>query len=109
MQQVCYYRIKQVDFDGKDSYSKTVSLIPETNKLEIAFILQADNQIQIQLKNHLHAIHFQLYDMAARLIIDQHYSANDRSIVIDRNKLAKGIYFIRIVDNTESISRKIIN
>ncbi len=109
LQQVCYYRIKQVDFDGKDSYSKTVSLIPQTNMLEIALILQTDNQIQIQLKNHLYAIHFQLYDMAAKLIIDQYYSAKDRSIIIDRNKLAKGIYFIRIVDNNTSISRKILN
>ena len=94
-----YYRLKQVDFDGKYSYSQIKSVnIKSTKSIEIypnpSNGLVYINQIEEGSK-------IKLLDMNSRLInIDIQYNGSKAMLNLDR--LPKSIYFIRIISNNKS-------
>ncbi|MBK8819668.1 MAG: cadherin-like domain-containing protein [Saprospiraceae bacterium] len=110
---VYYYRIKQVDLDGKYSYSKTVS-IRRTNDLEVsiypspaagqtkAFIsLPYDTDVTIDL-----------YDGASRfvttLLKTERFEKGDHEIQLDLSNVKSGLYTLNIKMGDEIISEKLV-
>ncbi len=94
-----YYRLHQVDFDGKSSNSPvksvdfgsnaTLSLFPSVTSGEIN-VLMNDNRVQLVNAR------VEVYDMVGQLLKSVPYSEN---LKLDVNDLTEGTYFVRLTDN----------
>ncbi|WP_460553047.1 S8 family serine peptidase [Ferruginibacter profundus] len=98
-----YYRIKQVDVDGRYSYSKTVAIkIDNPNTISItpnpasAFVL-------VQSRSAMSRI--QLYSSTGQLVADVVPAGNSYRLPLDN--VAAGQYFLRIETKDGVINKKI--
>ena len=110
---VYYYRIKQVDLDGKFAYSNTVSIrnnenidanlypSPAIDKTSVSVRLPVDSEIRVDL-----------FDINAKFIStmleNSHFEKGDHSIDFDISHLKSGVYNVNITINQQSISKKLI-
>ncbi|GAB4253656.1 MAG: hypothetical protein Kow0079_09420 [Vicingaceae bacterium] len=83
-----YYRLKQVDFDGKYAYSNIIHL--SNNEAFIPYIYYQQNMPTLNLGNELYAI--QLFNVNGQLI--QAFDA--RKSIITFDFLSPGIYFVKV-------------
>lgn len=101
---ISYYRLKQVDFDGKTTYSNTVAVKnfppnfiniypnPASDVLYYDISLEEDETINVQVA-----------DMTGRIFINQqqHLQKGNSSGVLDLKLLEHGLYFLQI-DNAHT-------
>jgi hypothetical protein len=115
-----YYRLKQTDYDGHFTYSKTeavnnkllktevdpelkliaVSPNPFSEKFKVAFTTQKAGAVTVELINSSGKL-------VAQQIIQSNEGPNTFNFTDDQ-KLPQGIYFINLLFNDEKISQKII-
>ncbi len=114
-----YYRLKQTDFDGQFTYSEIKTI--RNNKdglkesgLKIESIYPnpfADNfSLQFRLNNSAE-VKIVLISATGQIISDSNFEAVDGVNTYDFNSrydLAKGIYYLAIINNQEKIIQKII-
>ena len=89
---VLYYRIKQVDYDGKISFSNTI-IINAQNSNEEIIIEPNPTQDFILIKNFSSHGHFELIDASGRII-----SIKLENNKIKLNNIPSGIYFLNLVN-----------
>ena len=112
---VLYYRLKQVDFDGKFTYSKISSVVNEDvkefnilsvqpNPFNEGFILNYSSSI-------ISLVNIQIIDVLGKTI----YSSNSLSSkginslsMPSDNDLRSGVYFVRLTQNDETRLVKIV-
>ncbi len=106
------YRLKQIDFDGKSTYSKVVAISLNQSKStyyslypSLAKSITTINSTSTLQKN----IVVSIYNEASSLVqinkfkIDKNYPAT-----VELNNLKAGIYFVKINDGNEIVTRKLI-
>lgn len=108
-----YYRLKQVDFDGKSEYSKTVSVANPVAKAGIGATLPNpfDSDLNITVNATMSA-------SATVVIMDMigktHHTsianlqAGANTINVNTSDMPDGIYFVRVSYNGETFTQKII-
>jgi len=110
----CYYRVKQVDFDGKFSYSEIV-YIKESSSLSINLYPNPAKSLTnleiLQDKDAL--IEVDLLDangkFVKRLLAEYEIKKGENLIPINLQEFPKGLYMVRISDGSGSaIDRKLI-
>jgi hypothetical protein len=108
-----YYRIKQVDFDGKFEYSRIVSVLP--GRIQNEQIETTPNPFSNTLDvmvNHVSTqqVNVQLMDMIGKVIETKTLTvgAGKEKISFNTEGLNNGVYFIRIQQGSETITRKVI-
>lgn len=110
---VYYYRIKQVDLDGKYAYSNTVSIrnnesidvniypSPAIQKTTASLELPVESDIRIDV-----------YDVNARfintLLETSRFDKGNHRIDLDISQLQSGVYNVNIMINQESVTKKLI-
>ncbi|MEL6863409.1 MAG: PKD domain-containing protein [Bacteroidota bacterium] len=99
-----YYRLNQVDMDGRSSYSNVIILeyLDELAAVNI-FPNPTEGQLQISWTNIEEPLIISVYSTAGRLL--QQHNLADRSATnmdLDLSQLADGIYFIK-VETTEEV------
>ncbi len=108
---ISYYRLKQIDFDGKSSYSdiQVLNRKGENNaglsrirsdKSSITFVYTSDNTLPSEL---------QLIDANGRIIFATSISgkgAQDASI--PRTSIKSGLYVLRLTNNKKQLNYKVI-
>jgi Secretion system C-terminal sorting domain len=99
-----YYRLKQADFDGKESYSKVVNIYP--NKKNKAFSVYPNpttsNKINVELTSDRDdRIDFEVVDIVGKTVhtMSQNVTNGLNTIAFDNLAVTKGIYFIRAKQN----------
>ena len=102
---VNYYRLKQVDFDGKFSFSQIKSVtIGNTKHIEI--YPNPSNGL-IHITNITSNSKIELLDMNSRVInIDVQY--NDGEAILNLDRLPKSIYFIRVISSNRVETYRVI-
>ncbi len=97
-----YYRIRQVDFDGKFSFSTTLVVKNELSPLEVSPNPFNDN-LSIQAANSETMISAEIHDIQGKLI----QSANGKGNVhMNTSELPNGMYFLRTKQgNTTEVKR----
>ncbi|MFC4263410.1 T9SS type A sorting domain-containing protein [Ferruginibacter yonginensis] len=109
-----YYRLKSIDFDGKFSYSNIATI---SNKKGVSIIVDNFvNPINDKLNFNLTVknagmLTMQLTDVNGKIVYTnyQKVTAGTSSISIPVNAaLSKGVYFLRITTETESIVKKLV-
>lgn len=109
---ISYYRLLQTDYNGTNSYSKTISVIygdesdlfelrpnPATDLVNVTF-----NSVDggpVLLKG---------YDITGRIIftLKPEYQQGTNNITLDLSSYEKGIYFIALITNKKILQNKII-
>lgn len=108
-----YYRLLQVDFDGKYEYFgpihqsfttnseiESINIYPNPNTNGILSITYGGSVIQ-SVGN------IEIYDYSGKLIMSQKMKYNDNP-TIDISQLSKGVYLLQYISNQQIISKKLI-
>jgi hypothetical protein len=100
-----YYRLKQVDYDGKTTVFKAVSAYVDKRKEFIIHPNPANEHFIVDLPWHEH-YNIKVTDINGRKVIEQNeLSGNEK---IETKDLPKGIYFIYITADEETYFQKLI-
>ena len=98
-----YYRIMQVDFDGKQSYSKVLyikSLHKNTNLIVYPNPVSGGDVIRFEVKNAGNKAEVSLYNINGQRIFNRKILESDRyQGRISTENLSSGIYFIGLYGN----------
>ena len=110
-----YYRLKQIDFDGKYSYSKVIKIEVAQDAVEMGFNVSpnpfVDNiRISYQL-NGLEVVYYELINSEGQLIKKGYENANQNQgqfvITLDEH-IGSGLYFLQIKHHNRNYIHKII-
>ena len=100
-----YYRLKQVDNDGKFNYSKTLSVsFINGSTLFAVYPNPAINTIQVMIPAWHDASYLSIYDMNGKQVMQEQAGANATSKQLEIGRLASGVYNIVITQGTSSRS-----
>ena len=101
---VTFYRLKQIDFDGKFDYSSIISISNDENKIEITpnpFV----ETVNIQALNQDQFVSAEIIDITGKVKASLSGKGN---LTMDTKDLSQGIYFIRINNSEKVIVKRII-
>lgn len=102
-----YYRLKQVDFDGKFNFSEIVTSqnCNETSTQLKLFPNPTTGKINIQFNGEFNDIQIvEVYNNVGGLV----YSSNNSKTTIDLSEKPNGIYYVRIVLQSKIIIEKVV-
>lgn len=106
---ISYYRLRQVDFDGKETLSKIVSVSQNTKGLTRITPNPTSDKVNIQLNQNdvsNQAATVVLFDMTGRQVLTQKTTAS--VVELDLSNLAKGMYVMTVQSNNAMYQEKII-
>jgi hypothetical protein len=109
-----YYRLKQIDFNGSFSFSKSI----EVNSLTISFSLEQNYPnpfnpttiIQYQISAPGKVI-LKVYDLTGKEVADlvnENQDAGNHSVEFNASALASGVYMYRLFTNNFSAAKKLL-
>lgn len=92
-----FYRIRQVDRDGKYSWSSNIKVVYSNNSFGIAVQTNpvADELVLLN-SNHLQVQRLQVTDISGRVVLDQLLHSSDALIKTPVENLRPGFYLIRV-------------
>ncbi len=108
---VNYYRIKQLDLDGKHSFSNIFKLSFDNcgvrKLVNEVYPNPFQNYIELELSGEIltEEINYQLIDITGKLILNRSVSTNESSVRINTEELQAGIYFISVMSSANTIER----
>jgi hypothetical protein len=102
---VTYYKLKQVDYDGKSTMSRIIAVRNESEEFnEFVFPNPAQHQIQIATDNGAAVEAITLFDLKGKAVLQ-----NTKSNSMDISGLTQGDYFIQVkMSSGESVKKKIV-
>ena len=104
-----YYRLKQIDFDGKYEYSDIRVIHFENTEIIVSiFPNPASNVINIQFQENLSEGELQLFDQLGRSVLHQRISNEELLKTIPIHPFSEGVYTLLIFNNNQRFSEKII-
>ncbi len=102
-----FYRLKQVDNNGRFEYSATKSvLFSSSYQVLIAPNPAADFINVLVSKNNIQPITVSLIDISGKKLFEE--KTTDATLQIKTNGFAKGIYFVKVADANNVTTKKII-
>jgi hypothetical protein len=103
-----YYRLKQVDRDGRYTYSSIAKVVFEYDETAlIAFPNPAGNTITIKYTGDQKKIKLSIFDLAGRQVMSKELY-NQSMWQANVSGLAKGVYTIRLDDGAKQLFAKLI-
>ncbi len=88
-----YYRLKQVDLDGRIHYSKIIMLNLQNAGRKISiYPIPAKGKIQLSISNNEENLVLKIYDMAGHMLWSNAYNHINRITPIDISRLPLGVY-----------------
>lgn len=103
-----YYRLKQVDFDGKSSYSNVISVYFQYETQIMVYPNPAQDWIIVQTKDLKTTYKIQLYNVSGLLIHEQHLENSNGQNKIDVRDFPKGTYFVSIYNQERITTQQFI-
>jgi hypothetical protein len=100
-----YYRLKQLDFDGKFEYSKVIAVKAEKEDLKVELSPNPfGNRITIQSNNQISKV--EIIDITGKVKLVE--IINGKTAEINTSEISNGIYFLRINDGETILTQRII-
>ena len=100
-----YYRLKQVDYDGKYSYSRVRSLsFKDASQSQISVFPNPTNQeLSLMTENKSGEVTVKILDVRGQVVTTQFYESGTwkQSMKIDISSLSEGMYLIDIIGGTQ--------
>ena len=110
---ISYYRLKQTDFDGSFSYSKTIAISIEVDPELLAFPNPTSGEIKLSIDGLTsdEPVHFSVVDALGRIIMQFTEAPTQKSIrkaFNEQRELAPGMYTISYWNTHERGTKKLI-
>ncbi|MFZ9956756.1 MAG: T9SS type A sorting domain-containing protein, partial [Flavobacteriales bacterium] len=107
--EVKYYRLKQVDFDGTQAYSKLREVYFDENRNNELNAFDNGEHIVLDVQHH-GTFEAQIFDTNGALVYQQSWnnSAGDSVLLIEKQNLAKGLYLVKAFNAKTSLSKKLL-
>lgn len=103
---VSYYRLKQVDTDGKESYSAMVS-VDRSKKLD--YVLYPNPaKGEFALEGSVENAEVVVYNILGKQVEYNVYGRTAGLIQVDCSALPKGVYYVNVKTNTETKINKLV-
>lgn len=107
-----YYRIKQVDIDGKHSYSKVVRVSFNTQSADKILISPnpVNRNIRLQLNNSTTVYQLQVFGVDGKMLLQNNGVEMQLNSYLNSeiNKLSKGLYFIKVKSGDNTLTSKFV-
>lgn len=104
-----FYRLKQYDHDGKYQYSRIITLTEKNNSDIKMYPNPAKNKVFIQIGSAANYIRkFDIIDPVGRVVYSTSLPKNSLNITMDISTLKPGVYSVRMPDQTNIYSYKLI-
>lgn len=107
-----YYRVKQVDIDGKFSYSKVVKVTVSSEATEKIVIAPnpVNQNIRLQLTNSSSVYQLQVYGVDGKVLLQNTGVEIQLNTYLNSqlNKLTKGLYFIKVKGDGQTHTAKFV-
>ncbi|MBN2746325.1 MAG: T9SS type A sorting domain-containing protein, partial [Bacteroidales bacterium] len=106
-----YYRIRQIDFDGKFDYSKIISInYTGTDDFIALFPNPLESDIlNIRLEGLVGMINLEIYDNRGVLVKTENFeSFGNLTYRIETSTLANGIYFLSMSNGNKKATKKLL-
>src|SRR5690606_2225970 len=95
-----YYRLRQVDFDGKHEFSKIVQ-VKHGNKLDVLKVIMAPNpctegrcNIMLSNSDSNNPVTIEIRDLTGRLVFTQQVPGNQATFELPKLATGAGIYML---------------
>ena len=108
-----YYRIKQVDFDGKTNYSEIISIQGCNSKANTTLAVYPNpgkDKLTVYLENRSNEVgYIVITDVQGREVYNNEISGDVNKLTLNINELSSGIYTVKYSDSqTQKVERLII-
>lgn len=105
-----YYRLKQIDLDGKFVYSNTVSIKGRNNKFDIVSVTNPfDDRINmIFSKDPGSMIGVEVIDVTGRRVFSERVASSGSTLSVRVPGLSSGAYLLKVLVNQEVYVRKVV-
>jgi hypothetical protein len=104
---VQYYRLKQIDLDGKSTYSAIKAIKFENTNTEVVLGPNpAQKFISISKLDGINKV--DLFDFSGKLVKSEQLNSTKNNYNLEINNLPNGAYFMKIHNNEYHITKKII-
>jgi len=102
-----YYRLKQTDFDGQFSYSD-LRIMQIEGLLSFSIYPNPASQKLVISSNNAVEFSYIIYNYTGKLVTLNEVDAGSTQHSVDVTGWNKGVYFVRILSNGQSVTEKII-
>jgi hypothetical protein len=108
-----YYRLRQVDFNGEQSYSKVIAVRrgQSTNKGIMVFPNPVKDNLHLLFDKYgIHRFRLRLMALNGRVLLDRNveFDGVDYSLTIGGAEFTTGVYLLEVRENGETFSTKIM-
>jgi hypothetical protein len=104
-----YYRLKQLDKNGKFTYSKTIQLLykPDQQQTMVA-PNPVSNTLYLIVGTSVVLKKMELFDLAGKLILTRQFGARQQVYSIDVSSLLHGSYIVKLYDEKGTSSHQLL-
>jgi hypothetical protein len=94
-----YYRLRQVDLNGRFKYSAIVKIfVPDSDKLDLRLFPQpVQSTLNVVFGGSGNNLFIQVYDAGGKMVMNERHQ-NSSTFTLETNSLAKGTYWIVVSD-----------
>jgi Secretion system C-terminal sorting domain/Metallo-peptidase family M12 len=101
-----YYRLRQQDFDGKETFSNVISIKSESKTKVILAPNPVQNELIISFESETYAEEVNVYDLLGRLI--SQYKKPLNRLEVDMRNVQAGMYIVEINMDGKRVREKIL-
>jgi choice-of-anchor B domain-containing protein len=105
-----YYRLKQVDLDGKFEYSEIVSVFFSTALVEVyPTFINAEQTLNVLFSESISDLQFSLYNIQGQLLASHLLSGNEgEEMQLPIGDLANGTYILHVYNNAQQMTQRVV-
>ncbi|HMH23903.1 MAG TPA: choice-of-anchor J domain-containing protein [Puia sp.] len=103
-----YYRLNEVDLDGKAAYSKVLKVDFSSQTTIRISPNPAHATVTIRVANARDAVNIQILDFSGRVMKQLITTAGTQDIPVDISKFARGIYTVKALSSIGSTTQKLL-
>ena len=107
---IIYYRLRQVDFDGKSVESNTVAVKLSKGTSYLSFIRPnpAHDVVNVNFASQVTTGHISLFDAAGQVLIAKKITHASFQVPLEIKQLPAGIYFIEVSDGEKTERHRLV-
>jgi hypothetical protein len=95
---VSYYRLKQVDYNGESEYSDIISVRKDVAFIQSVYPNPATDMIMLSLGQDVTTVYVEIYNAIGQLVLTKKIDANTSLLQIEIPDLVNGMYTVKVAD-----------